>query len=161
MTCGAGRVVVAANIVLGSHTWPRDRCVLPSEVTAVAMRRGSVLLWCGSTLHAASRHAGTEDGYSAGVRQGLLLGYCLSWLRPEMNFHYSIPVSVMRSMNPDMQALCGFAGSNRYGPHPNISGPVYAAEYNGFPDTEVDLGAAENRSSLGQEPPHAVPQSKL
>eukprot|EP01045_Picozoa_sp_COSAG04_P025352 COSAG04_NODE_3312_length_2945_cov_25.122277_3_plen_61_part_00 len=48
-----------------------------------------------------------------------------------------------------MSTLLGFAGSNRYGPHPHISGPVYAAEYNGFPGTVADLGDGE-RTTFGE-----------
>ena len=50
-----------------------------------------------------------------------------------------------------MSALLGFAGRNRYGNHPFISGPVYAAEYNGYPGTLGDLGAAltDTKGTLG------------
>eukprot|EP01052_Picozoa_sp_SAG31_P016504 SAG31_NODE_1095_length_9928_cov_5.441042_7_plen_167_part_00 len=121
----------------GSHRWPRERTPRAQEVVAAAMQRGSVLLWCGSLLHGAGRSAP-----GAATRHGLLLGYCLSWLRPEMNMHFSVPAEVAAGMEPEVQALLGFAGHNRYGPHPNISGPVYAAEYNGFPGEVADLGAA-------------------
>lgn len=67
--------------------------------------------------------------------------------------HFSVPGSVAVTMSPEMQALLGFAGSNRYGPHPNISGPVYAAEYNGYPDTVADLGAV---GAEGGSPSHTV-----
>ena len=66
--------------VPGSHLWPPGRQPQPDEVVAVEMPRGSVLLWVGSALHGAG-----ESKPGAGVRHGLLLGYCLSWLRPEMN----------------------------------------------------------------------------
>ena len=37
----------------------------------------------------------------------------------------------------------GFAGPcNRYGPHPYISGPIFASEYNGYPGDETDYGKA-------------------
>ena len=38
------------------------------------MPAGSVLMWVGSTLHGAG-----ESQPDAGIRHGLLLGYCLSW----------------------------------------------------------------------------------
>lgn len=43
----------------------------------------------------------------------------------------------------------GFAGENRYGPHPYISGPIYAAEYNGYPGTVADLGAVMGEDEEG------------
>jgi hypothetical protein len=122
--------------VPGSHLWPGSRKPDPDEIVPVPMPRGSVLLWVGSALHGAGASVPT-----AGTRHGLLLGYCLSWLRPEMNMHFSCPSHVAAAMDPRMSALLGFAGSNRYGPHPFISGPIYAAEYNGYPDTVADLGA--------------------
>ena len=72
--------------VPGSHLWPLSRTPEPDEIIPVPMPRGSVLLWVGSALHGAGASLS-----SAGTRHGLLLGYCLSWLRPEMNMHFSCP----------------------------------------------------------------------
>ena len=72
------------------------------------------MLWLGSALHGAG-----ASKAGAAYRQGLLLGYCLSWLRPEMNFHFACPSEVAAQMDPRMSTLLGFAGSpNRYGEHP-------------------------------------------
>ena len=77
----------------GSHLWPADRKPQPDELVQVPMVRGSVLIWLGSALHGAgASHPGAQH------RQGLLLGYCLSWLRPEMNFHFSCPREVAAKM---------------------------------------------------------------
>ena len=124
--------------VPGSHLWPASRKPEADEIVPVPMPRGSVLLWVGSALHGAGASLPT-----ARTRHGLLLGYCLSWLRPEMNMHFSCPSHVAAQMDPRMSALLGFAGRNRYGPHPHISGPIYAAEYNGYPGTVADLGAGD------------------
>eukprot|EP01049_Picozoa_sp_SAG25_P027083 SAG25_NODE_13892_length_261_cov_0.962963_1_plen_65_part_00 len=59
-----------------------------------------VLLWLGSTVHGAGR---SFDG--SAVRHGLLLGYCLSWLRPEMNMHNSCPAEVAARLDPRMATL--------------------------------------------------------
>ena len=84
----------------GSHCWPAGREALPSEVVPVSMPRGSVLLWLGSTVHG----TGASLGASAS-RQGLLLGYCLSWLRPEMNMHFSCPPEVAAKLDPRIATL--------------------------------------------------------
>ena len=108
----------------GSHLWPSEREPLPSEIVSCPMPRGSCLLWTGSTLHGAGSSAA-----DAAIRHGLLLAFCLSWLRPEMNMHFSCPAEVAAGMDERMSTLLGFAGSHRYGPHPYISGPVFATEY--------------------------------
>jgi hypothetical protein len=134
--------------VPGSHLWPTARQPQPDEIVPVPMGRGSVLLWLGSSLHGAG-----ESAADAGGRHGLLLGYCLSWLRPEMNMHNSCPPEVAARMDPAVSMLLGFGdGPNRYGPHPMISGPIYANEYNGFPNTIADLGAAKGLEGDGAYP---------
>lgn len=140
----------------GSHLWPRYREAEANEIVPVPMPRGSVLLWVGSALHGAG-----ESLPGAGTRHGLLLGYCLSWLRPEMNMHFSCPANVAATMDPRMAALLGFAGKNRYGPHPFISGPVYAAEYNGYPGTIADLGAVEQDTQISTSVDTVLPKPKL
>ena len=80
--------------VPGSHLWPLSRTPEPDEIIPVPMPRGSVLLWVGSALHGAGASLP-----SAGTRHGLLLGYCLSWLRPEMNMHFSCPSHVSLSLS--------------------------------------------------------------
>ena len=120
--------------VPGSHRWPVDREPTPDEIAVVPMPRGSVLLWLGSALHGAGASA-------AGVaaRHGLLLGYCLSWLRPEFNMHFSCPPKVAARMDPRMSTLLGFAGPpNRYGSHPYLTGPAFATEYTGYPGDASD-----------------------
>ena len=111
-------------VLQGSHLWPSEREPLPSEIVSVPAPRGSCILWTGSTLHGAGSSAA-----DAAIRHGLLLAYCLSWLRPEMNMHFSCPAEVAAGMDERMSTLLGFAGSHRYGPHPYISGPVFATEY--------------------------------
>ena len=111
-------------VLQGSHLWPSEREPLPSEIVSVPMPRGSCLLWTGSTLHGAGSSAA-----DAAIRHGLLFAFCLSWLRPEMNMHFSCPAEVAAGMDERMSTLLGFAGSHRYGPHPYISGPVFATEY--------------------------------
>lgn len=156
----------ATNHCPGSHTWPADRAPQPDEITQVEMLRGSVLLWLGSALHGAGPSVA-----EVAERHGLLLGYCLSWLRPEMNMHFTCPPKVAAQMDERMSSLLGFAGSHRYGPHPYISGPVYATEYNGYPGASTDYGqgglynGGEGENTVSDDAPRgflqATSQSKL
>ncbi len=129
----------ATCVALGSHRWPDDLEPEPEQVVAVPMPRGSVLLWLGSTLHGAG--ASRSD---AAPRHGLLLGYCLSWLRPEFNMHFSIPADAAANMDPRMSTLLGFAGPPNRNTHPFLTGPAFATEYTGFPDDPSDYGSGED-----------------
>ena len=84
------------------------------------------MLWLGSTLH------GSGASVAGASRQGLLLGYCLSWLRPEQNMHFTCPPDVAAAMDKRMSSLLGFAGIARVRDdsdrHPFTSGPVYASQ---------------------------------
>ena len=127
----------ATQQVPGSHRWPAGRKPNDDEVAIAEMPRGSVLLWLGSTLHGAGASAA-----DAPTRHGMLLGYCLSWLRPEMNMQWACPPEVAAGLDGRIATLLGFAGSDRYGKHPYKVGPAFATEYNGYPGDEVDYGAA-------------------
>eukprot|EP01046_Picozoa_sp_COSAG06_P017403 COSAG06_NODE_1181_length_10363_cov_10.391563_7_plen_145_part_00 len=80
----------------GSHLWPAGRVPRADEIVAAEVPRGSVLLWLGSTLH------GSGASVPGTNRQGLLLGYCLSWLRPEQNMHFTCPADVAAAMDDRM-----------------------------------------------------------
>jgi hypothetical protein len=155
----------ATQVAPGSHRWPAGREPQPDEVAIAEMPKGSVLLWLGSTLHGAG--ASTPDcGHPGGPprRHGMLLGFCLSWLRPEMNMHWSCPPSVAASLDPRVSTLLGFAGSDRYGAHPYKVRVAFATEYNGYPGDEVDYGAATTNgdadwTGAGRDNEHSVHDS--
>ncbi len=108
----------------GSHLWPASRIPRADEIAVAQVPRGSVLLWLGSTLH------GSGASAAGTTRQGLLLGYCLSWLRPEQNMHFTCPADVAAAMDERMSSLLGFAGITKSlgsaEQPPYVSGPVYA-----------------------------------
>lgn len=126
----------ATRVVPGSHRWPRlehdddepedlaaqaDSDVEDDDIESVVaeMPAGSALLFCGSTLHGASKfHHGHH-------RLGLLFIYNLGWLRPEHNFHWAIPQAIMDTFSLELKALLGMIGENR-AKHEWYIGPVYA-----------------------------------
>lgn len=85
----------------GSHRG-RDVDPLFEAPVAVELEPGSALVFLGSTLH------GAGANHSLGVRRGLIVSYCLGWLKPYENQWLAYPPSVARSFDPDLAALVGY-----------------------------------------------------
>ena len=84
----------ATLLVPGSHRWPRDRVPEPHEITQGEMRKGSVLIYFGSLLHAGGANRTDKP------RTGVVISYCLGWLRQAENQYLAVPPDIAR----------GFAG---------------------------------------------------
>jgi ectoine hydroxylase-related dioxygenase (phytanoyl-CoA dioxygenase family) len=115
----------ATQVVPGSIAWPDDRQAAPDEICQAEMRRGSVLVYTGSVFHAGGANVSRED------RWGLNITYSLGWLRQEENQYLSCPPDIARTLEPDLQALLGYAmGSYALGyfspPLPPGQGPEVA-----------------------------------
>lgn len=67
------------------------------------MAPGDALLWLGSTLH------GGGANVSDGVRRGVIVSYCLGWLRTFENQYLVYPPEIARGFDPDLAALVGYA----------------------------------------------------
>jgi ectoine hydroxylase-related dioxygenase (phytanoyl-CoA dioxygenase family) len=63
---------------------------------------GAALLFLGSTLHGAG--ANTSDA----IRRGMIVSYCLGWLKPYENQWLAYPPEVARHFPPDLAALVGY-----------------------------------------------------
>uniref|UniRef100_UPI0035CC9048 phytanoyl-CoA dioxygenase family protein n=1 Tax=uncultured Sphingomonas sp. TaxID=158754 RepID=UPI0035CC9048 len=75
----------------------------PASAPVVAeMSPGSALIFLGSTLHA----AGTNCTHQ--VRRGMVVGYCLGWLKPYENQWLAYPPPVARRFSPELAALVGY-----------------------------------------------------
>jgi Phytanoyl-CoA dioxygenase (PhyH) len=94
----------ATNIVPGSHLWPRDRNADDSEVVSGAGSKGSCLIWLGSL-----RHAGGANKTANQWRRGIVIGYCLGWLRQIENQYLSIPLETAKTFPEPLQRLIGYA----------------------------------------------------
>ena len=136
----------ATRFLPGSNHWPIRKeeaydkeASLPEgisekDVVQATMPKGSVVLWCGNTLHGAGSHAPrqlNEDVSS--TRHGLLFIYNLGWLKSEHNFHWAMPASVFESFSPKLSELVGRFGKNAV-EHQWFSGPIYTQPYLGGPD---------------------------
>ncbi len=98
----------ATQVAPGSWTWPDSRRPRPDEIAYAEMERGSVLVYTGSVFH------GGGANRSNAPRVGMNLTYCLNWLRQEENQYLSCPPEIARTLEPELQALMGYA-SGGYG----------------------------------------------
>lgn len=87
----------------GSHN-DQDVPVLPEEETVVPhVLPGDALLFLGSTLH------GGGANVSAAPRRGIVISYCLGWLKPFELQWLVYPPTIARHFPPDLAALVGYA----------------------------------------------------
>ena len=92
----------ATLLVPGSHRWPRDRAPELHEITQGEMRKGSVLIYFGSLLHAGG--ANRTDR----TRTGIVISYCLGWLRQAENQYLAVPPDIARDLPEELQRLLGY-----------------------------------------------------
>ncbi|PJI87184.1 phytanoyl-CoA dioxygenase family protein [Sphingomonas koreensis] len=89
--------------------WPRSHGAAalgtpPAGPPVVAeMETGSALLFLGSTLHGAG---GNE---SADIRRGMIVSYCLGWLKPYENQWLAYPPAIARQFDAELAALVGYS----------------------------------------------------
>ena len=67
------------------------------------MEPGAALLFLGSTLHGAGANETTL------VRRGVIVSYCLGWLKPFENQWLCYPPHIARNFDPDLAALVGYS----------------------------------------------------
>ncbi|WP_373690549.1 phytanoyl-CoA dioxygenase family protein [Sphingobium sp. DEHP117] len=88
--------------------WPdshrqQDQMLLdPENRLDAEMEPGSVLLFLGSTLHNAGENS------SDMIRRGMIVSYCLGWLKPYENQWLAYPPEVARTFDPELAALVGY-----------------------------------------------------
>jgi ectoine hydroxylase-related dioxygenase (phytanoyl-CoA dioxygenase family) len=92
----------ATHIVPGSHKWPKDRRPQEHEITQGTMPAGSVLIYFASVLH------GGGANTSGAPRIGIVLSYCLGWLRQAENQYLAVPIEVARDLPERLQRLLGY-----------------------------------------------------
>lgn len=73
------------------------------EPLVAACDPGSAIVFLGSTLHGAGTN--TTDH----VRRGMVVSYCLGWLKPYENQWLAYPPPVARRFSPELAALVGYA----------------------------------------------------
>lgn len=92
----------ATLLVPGSHKWPRGRDPQPHEICQGTMPRGSVLIYFGSLKHAGGANC------TARPRTGIVISYCLGWLRQAENQYLAVPPEIARTLPDELQRLLGY-----------------------------------------------------
>lgn len=86
----------------GSHRAKLDRAVNPRNAVYGEMRSGSALLTLGSITHS----AGANE--TSAPRTGVIVSYCLGWLKTYENQFLAYPREVVRCFPPELQRLIGY-----------------------------------------------------
>jgi hypothetical protein len=87
----------------GSHI-DQDTAMLPEEDTVVpTVAPGDALIFLGSTLHGGGGNASRRP------RRGIIISYCLGWLKPFELQWLVYPPKVARHFSPELAGLVGYA----------------------------------------------------
>lgn len=112
-----------------SHNAELDRFVDPQHSIAAEMPKGSACMFMGALTHGAGANR------SARHRTGIIVSYCLGWLKTYENQFLTYPPSIARTFPPELQALIGYRIHR-----PNLGG------WNGQ-DPSILLGAHDEHPS--------------
>jgi hypothetical protein len=93
----------ATRIWPGSHRSDALNLPLHDEPIVAEMAPGAALLFLGSTLHGAGANK------TASARRGLIVSYCLGWLKPFENQWLCYPPDIARHFDPDLASLVGYS----------------------------------------------------
>jgi len=87
----------------GSHLGAVGGVADEADAVTPELAPGDVLVFLGSTLHGGGANA-TEL-----PRRGLVVSYCLGWLKPFENQWLIYPPAIARTFSPELAALVGYA----------------------------------------------------
>lgn len=96
-TNGGTRLWTGSHIEDPDSLLPEDDSVVPTVLP------GDALIFLGSTLHGGGGNAGSAP------RRGIVISYCLGWLKPFELQWLVYPPAVARRFSPDLAALVGYA----------------------------------------------------
>ncbi|PZU06715.1 phytanoyl-CoA dioxygenase family protein [Sphingomonas sp.] len=91
-----------------TRLWPGSNhhtgtSVREEEAIVADMAPGDMLVFLGSTLH------GGGENRTPLPRRGLIVSYCLGWLKPFENQWLVYPPEIARAFSPELAALIGYA----------------------------------------------------
>lgn len=119
----------------GTLIWPRSHGVEalieePKEASIVAAAEpGDAIVFLGSTLH------GAGGNRSCDVRRGIIVSYCLGWLKPYENQWLAYPPEIARAFSPGVAALAGYA---QHRPNlGNFEGQCPSVLFDGYPQDPI------------------------
>ena len=141
----------------GTRLWPgshraQDTAELPEDEAVVPeLAPGDALLFLGSTLH------GGGANQSDRPRRGVIVSYCLGWLKPFELQWLVYPPAIARTFSPELAALVGYAQhrpnlGNVEGQCPSVLLRDYVPEHLGAIDAlRPDQQAMANTFLAGQD----------
>src|SRR3546814_18836436 len=91
----------------GSHRLSYDGDTSESAAVAAICEPGDALVWLGGTLHGAGANV------SDAPRRGIIVRYCLGWLKPFELQWLVYPTEVARHFDPQLAAPVGSAQLGR------------------------------------------------
>ncbi|MGE0743543.1 MAG: phytanoyl-CoA dioxygenase family protein [Hyphomonadaceae bacterium] len=86
----------------GSHTDVLDRSIDPARSIPAEMQPGDALVFLGALTH------GAGENRSSAPRDGIIVSYCLGWLKQYENQFLAYPPAVARSFPEPLQRLIGY-----------------------------------------------------
>jgi ectoine hydroxylase-related dioxygenase (phytanoyl-CoA dioxygenase family) len=86
----------------GSHKRQDARRLPDGEAIVPELDPGDALLFLGSTLHAGGANR------TGANRRGIIVSYCLGWLKPYENMWLTYPPDVARAFPHELRALIGY-----------------------------------------------------
>lgn len=115
--------------------WPRSHGLEalveePAEQPIIAETApGDAIVFLGSTLHGAGGNS------SPSVRRGIIISYCLGWLKPYENQWLAYPPEIARTFPPELAALTGYA---QHRPNlGNFEGQCPSILFDGYPPDPI------------------------
>jgi ectoine hydroxylase-related dioxygenase (phytanoyl-CoA dioxygenase family) len=93
----------ATRVIPGSHKLENELHFEHADTEPAEMKAGSVLLYLGSIYHGGGANC-TESH-----RTGLIVHYCLGWLRQEENQYLSVPANILKTLPEDLLRLMGYS----------------------------------------------------
>ena len=121
-TCDNG----ATKIWPGSHGADALSAEPEAEPVVAEADPGDAIVFLGSTLHGAGANA------SVGMRRGIIVSYCLGWLKPYENQWLAYPPEIARDFAPELAAMVGYA---QHRPNlGNFEGQCPSVLFGGYPD---------------------------
>ncbi|WP_447763430.1 phytanoyl-CoA dioxygenase family protein [Sphingopyxis panaciterrae] len=102
----------------------------PKEAPIIAEAEpGDAIVFLGSTLHGAGANR------SRCARRGIIISYCLGWLKPYENQWLAYPPEIARNFSPELSALAGYA---QHRPNlGNFEGQCPSTLFGGYPEEPV------------------------
>lgn len=86
----------------GSHNDKLDRGIDPAQSVAAEMQPGDALIFLGALTH------GAGANHSRAPRDGIIVSYCLGWLKQYENAFLTYPPAIARDFPPELQRLIGY-----------------------------------------------------